>query len=98
DGEDDVAGLEACLLGRAARRDRGLVVAGRVRRRLDQRAVVDAEALVLLDLEVDLDVADADVRAGQLLTGERLLHDRAGDVDGDGEADARRVALDRGVD
>ena len=45
-----------------------------------------------------IDVADAHVRPGQLLAGEGLLHDRAGDVDRDGEADAGRVALDGGVD
>ena len=59
-----------------------------VRRGPDQRAVVDVEVALGLDLGVDRLVADADVRAGQRLAGEGLLHDRPGDVDRDREADA----------
>ena len=94
DGGDDVAGLEAALVGRAAGDDR----ARRARRPSvgrDPGAVGDRQAVGLLDGGVDRLEADAEVRAGQRLAGRRLGHERAGDVDRDGEADALAVAGDR---
>ena len=54
---------------------------------VDQGALGDRQLELLLELEVDRLVADADPRPGQGLAGDRLLHDRLGDVDRDREAD-----------
>src|SRR4029079_8754738 len=62
------------------------------RDRRDPRAVVDRELVLALDGRVDRLEADAEVRAGQGLSGARLREERLGDVDGDGEADVLRLA------
>jgi hypothetical protein len=64
----------------------------------DQGAVVDGQLLAVGQLAGDRRVADADVRAASFSPASGLLHDRAGDVDRDGEADAVAVGGDRGVD
>ena len=70
----------------------------RARRGRDPGAVVDRQAVGLLDRRVDGLEADAEPRAGQRLAGRRLGEQRAGDVDRDGEADALAAAGDGGVD
>src|SRR4029453_15098465 len=82
--------------GRAARDHGGAcrIPAGR----LDQRTFVDRQVVRIGVLPVDGLVDDAHVRARQLLAGDRLLHDRASDVDRDGEADAVRIGGDGRVD
>ena len=93
---DDVAFLQAGLLRRADRRRRPAVLAVRCR---DARAVVDGQASrSSASRAVDRHVVDAHPRPRERLAGDGLLHDRLGDVDRDGEADALRVAGDGGVD
>ena len=75
------------LPGRALR---GRRVGGR-----DPGAVVDGQAVRLLDRRIDGLEPDAEPRAGQRLAGRRLGQQRAGDVDRDREADALAVAGDR---
>ena len=90
DADDDVAVLDAGLVGRLARldaRDRVAVLVDAA----DQRPDVDGELLLIGDLAGDRHEVDAHVRPGQRLAGDRLVHDRAGDVDRDREADAVAV-------
>ena len=60
---------------------------GRIGSAADEGAVVDRQAVGLLDGRVDRLELDAEPRPGQRLTGRRLGHERPGDVDRDGEAD-----------
>ena len=84
DGGDDVTGLEAGVVGRAARHDRAALVGAAA----DPGAGGDRKGLLLGDLGVDLAVDDADVRSRDGFTGLGLLDDGLGQVDGEREADA----------
>ena len=89
DVRDDVAILEAGLVRRAARED------GAARQplgRLDERAIAEQEATLVLHDGRERGVLDAHPGTTQRLALHGLLHDRAGEVDGDGEADALRVS------
>ena len=59
---------------------------------------MDREVELVGALQIEHLVDDADVRPGELLAGDGLLHDRAGNVDRDGEADAVGVRGNGGVD
>src|SRR5690606_6070065 len=91
DGHDDVADLDAGLLGRRAADD--FLYQCALRRGLD------ADRLGRLRVEVG--DADAEQSAAYLSELQDLVHDRLGDVGGNGEADAdvaAAVAEDRRVD
>ncbi|MFN8623477.1 MAG: hypothetical protein U0869_22290 [Chloroflexota bacterium] len=92
---DDVALLEAGV-GRGAVLDDRLGVRGRID--VDPGARLDRQLVVRGDLGIDILVADADPRPRDLLARHHLLDDRLGEVDGQREPDAGRVARDRGVD
>src|SRR6185436_20556031 len=91
DRRDDVAVLDPALVGGLARLDAAERLAVLIEA-ADERAGLDGELLLVGELAVDRLEVDAHVRAAQWLAGHRLLHDRAGDVDRDREADAVAVA------